>query len=52
VSAFRQGQTVSMPVEVPGNVRIYAVGIGFLGLAAIEPAGRVVPIRLIALDRA
>jgi tRNA pseudouridine55 synthase len=53
VSAFRQGQTVSIPVEVPGNVRIYAAGIGFLGLAAVEPAGRVVPIRLIALtDRA
>jgi tRNA pseudouridine55 synthase len=49
VSAFRQGQTVSVPEEVPGNVRIYAAGIGFLGLAAIEPAGRLVPVRLVAV---
>jgi tRNA pseudouridine55 synthase len=48
VSAFRQGQTVSIPAEMPGNVRIYAAGLGFLGLAAIEPAGRLVPIRLVA----
>jgi tRNA pseudouridine55 synthase len=48
VSAFRQGQTVSIPVETPGNVRIYAAGLGFLGLAAIEPAGRLVPLRLIS----
>jgi tRNA pseudouridine55 synthase len=48
VSAFRQGQTVSIPPETPGNVRIYAAGFGFLGLAAIEPAGQVVPIRLIS----
>jgi len=48
VSAFRQGQTVSIPAEIPGNVRIYAAGLGFLGLGAIEPAGRLVPLRLIA----
>jgi tRNA pseudouridine55 synthase len=48
VSAFRQGQTVSIPPEIPGNVRIYAAGIGFLGLGAIEPAGRVVPVRLVS----
>lgn len=48
VSAFRQGQTVSIPVETPGNVRIYAAGLGFLGLAAIEPAGRLVPLRLVS----
>ncbi len=48
VSAFRQGQTVSIPAEIPGNVRIYAEGLGFLGLGAIEPAGRLVPLRLIA----
>jgi tRNA pseudouridine55 synthase len=48
VSAFRQGQTVCMPAEVPGNVRIYAAGLGFLGLGAVEPAGRLVPLRLIA----
>lgn len=48
VGAFRQGQTVCMPAEVPGNVRIYAAGLGFLGLGAVEPAGRLVPLRLIA----
>jgi tRNA pseudouridine55 synthase len=48
VSAFRQGQTVCIPAEIPGNVRIYAAGLGFLGLGAIEPAGRLVPLRLIA----
>ncbi len=48
VSAFRQGQTVSIPPQIPGNVRIYAAGLGFLGLGAIEPAGRLVPLRLIA----
>jgi tRNA pseudouridine55 synthase len=48
VSAFRQGQTVSVGPEMPGNVRIYAAGVGFLGLGAIEPAGRLVPLRLIS----
>ena len=48
VSAFRQGQTVSIAPEIPGNVRIYAAGFGFLGLGAIEPADRVVPVRLVA----
>jgi tRNA U55 pseudouridine synthase TruB len=48
VSAFRQGQTVSIAPEIPGNVRIYAAGIGFLGLGAIEPAGRVAPVRLVS----
>jgi tRNA pseudouridine55 synthase len=48
VVAFRQGQTVSIPAQVPGNVRIYAAGVGFLGLGAIEPAGRLVPLRLIS----
>ena len=48
VGAFRQGQAVSIPVELPGNVRIYASGLGFLGLGTVLPAGRVVPIRLIA----
>ncbi len=32
VSAFRQGQTVSIPDDSPGTVRIYAEGLGFLGL--------------------
>jgi tRNA pseudouridine55 synthase len=48
VSAFRQGQTVNVPVELPGMVRIYATGLGFLGLGEIEAAGRLVPLRLIS----
>jgi tRNA pseudouridine55 synthase len=52
VSAFRQGQTVSIPLDrpetSPGTVRIYAEGLGFLGLGQIEAAGRLVPLRLIA----
>jgi tRNA pseudouridine55 synthase len=51
VSALRQGQTVSIPEELPGNVRIYAAGLGFLGLGAIEPAGRLVPLRLISFQQ-
>ena len=50
VSAFRQGQTLSIPEDLPGNVRIYAAGMGFLGLGAIEPAGRLVPLRLISSE--
>ncbi|HMK86034.1 MAG TPA: tRNA pseudouridine(55) synthase TruB [Steroidobacteraceae bacterium] len=46
--AFRQGQAVSVPVEAPGKVRIYAPGLGFVGLGAIGPPGRLVPVRLIA----
>ena len=48
VSAFRQGQTISVPPGPPGTVRIYAAELGFLGLGAIEPAGRLVPLRLIS----
>jgi tRNA pseudouridine55 synthase len=48
VSAFRQGQAVSVPLAEAGNVRIYAAGLGFLGLAAVEAPGRIVPIRLVA----
>jgi Pseudouridine synthase II TruB, C-terminal len=52
VSAFRQGQTVSVPFEppgiLPGTVRIYAAGLGFLGLGQIEATGRLVPLRLIS----
>jgi hypothetical protein len=52
VSAFRQGQTVAIPADLPGSlpgtVRIYAAGVGFLGLGQIEPAGRLVPLRLIS----
>jgi tRNA pseudouridine55 synthase len=48
VSAFRQGQTVSVPVEPVGTLRIYAAGLGFLGLGQIEAPGRLVPLRLIS----
>jgi len=52
VSALRQGQSVSVPADfcanLPGTVRIYAAGLGFLGLGEIESTGRLVPLRLIA----
>lgn len=53
VSAFRQGQTVSIADEPPGGarpgtVRIYAEGLGFLGLGQVEDVGRLVPLRLIS----
>jgi tRNA pseudouridine55 synthase len=48
VSAFRQGQTITVPVEPPGTVRIYAAGLGFLGLGEIQAPGRLVPLRLIS----
>ena len=51
VSAFRQGQTVSLVGEspgLPGTVRIYAEGLGFLGLGEIEAAGLLKPLRLIS----
>jgi tRNA pseudouridine55 synthase len=51
VHALRQGQTLSVATEGPvtggGVVRIYASGLGFLGLGEIE-AGRLVPLRLIS----
>jgi tRNA pseudouridine55 synthase len=48
VGAFRQGQTVTVAEEALGTVRIYAAGLGFLGLGEIEAAGRLVPLRLIS----
>jgi tRNA pseudouridine55 synthase len=51
ISAFRQGQTVSIPEDLPGNVRIYAAEMGFVGLGSIEPAGRLVPSRLVAFKK-
>ena len=48
VTAFRQGQPVPIPAEAPGTVRIYAAGLGFLGLGEIQAAGRLVPLRLIS----
>jgi tRNA pseudouridine55 synthase len=51
VDALRQGQALSVATEFPatgtGKVRIYAAGLGFLGLGEIE-AGRLVPLRLIS----
>ncbi len=48
VQAFRQGQTLESADSVPGTVRIYAEGLGFLGLAEVQAAGRLVPLRLIS----
>jgi tRNA pseudouridine55 synthase len=48
VNALRQGQTLNVAVELPGMVRIYAAGVGFLGLGEIEAAGLLKPLRLIS----
>ncbi len=48
VAALRQGQTVEAPVAAPETVRIYANGLGFLGLGEMRPPGRLVPLRLIS----
>ena len=48
VSALRQGQAVTVSIEAPGTVRIYAAGLGFLGLGEIETAGLLKPLRLIS----
>ncbi|HEY0801677.1 MAG TPA: tRNA pseudouridine(55) synthase TruB [Steroidobacteraceae bacterium] len=48
VSALRQGQPVNIALERPGTVRIYAAGLGFLGLGEIEAAGLLRPLRLIS----
>jgi tRNA pseudouridine55 synthase len=48
VSALRQGQAVAVSITVPGIVRIYAAGLGFLGLGEIETAGLLKPLRLIS----
>jgi tRNA pseudouridine55 synthase len=48
VEAVRQGRTVAISAKCPGNVRIYAPGLGFLGLGAVGPAGRLKPLRLIS----
>jgi Pseudouridine synthase II TruB, C-terminal len=53
---LRQGQIIDIPREspesspgtAPGKVRIYAAGLGFLGLGQVETDGRLVPLRLIA----
>ncbi|MDP9084911.1 MAG: tRNA pseudouridine(55) synthase TruB, partial [Pseudomonadota bacterium] len=53
VGALRQGQAVAVAAHppadaAPGIVRIYAEGLGFLGLGQIEAMGRLVPLRLIS----
>jgi tRNA pseudouridine55 synthase len=48
VGALRQGQTVSVTQEQPGTVRIYAAGLGFLGLGEVQTAGLLRPLRLIS----
>ena len=48
VSALRQGQTLNVALELPGTVRIYAAGLGFLGLGEIQAAGVLKPLRLIS----
>jgi tRNA pseudouridine55 synthase len=48
IEAVRQGQSVVVPGESTGNVRIYAEGLGFVGLGAVEASGRLKPLRLIS----
>jgi tRNA pseudouridine55 synthase len=48
MEALRQGRPLSIPVEGPGNVRIYTAGVGFLGVGAVGPGGQLVPLRLIS----
>jgi tRNA pseudouridine55 synthase len=48
VGALRQGQSVSVAPEASGTVRIYAAGLGFLGLGEVQAAGLLKPLRLIS----
>ena len=48
IEAVRQGQSIAVSLECTGNVRIYAPGLGFVGLGAVGPSGRLVPLRLIS----
>jgi tRNA pseudouridine55 synthase len=48
IEAVRQGQSVVVGGECTGNVRIYAPGLGFVGLGAVEASGRLKPLRLIS----
>jgi tRNA pseudouridine55 synthase len=48
IEAVRQGQSVAVAGECTGNVRIYAPGLGFVGLGAVEASGRLKPLRLIS----
>ena len=48
IEAVRQGRSVTVAGECTGNVRIYAPGLGFVGLGAVEASGRLKPLRLIS----
>jgi tRNA pseudouridine55 synthase len=48
IEAVRQGRSVQVGGECTGNVRIYAAGLGFVGLGAVEASGRLRPLRLIS----
>ena len=48
IEAVRQGRSVVVAGECTGNVRIYAPGLGFVGLGAVEASGRLKPLRLIS----
>jgi tRNA pseudouridine55 synthase len=48
IEAVRQGRSVAVAGECTGNVRIYAAGLGFVGLGAVEASGRLKPLRLIS----
>jgi tRNA pseudouridine55 synthase len=48
IEAVRQGRSVVVGGECTGNVRIYAPGLGFVGLGAVEASGRLKPLRLIS----
>ena len=48
IEAVRQGRSIAVSLECTGNVRIYAQGLGFVGLGAVEPPGRLAPLRLIS----
>jgi tRNA pseudouridine55 synthase len=58
VEAIRQGQSFALPAkeaaEASGTVRMYAAGLGFVGLGEIEAPGMLKPLRLISAhaDRA
>jgi tRNA pseudouridine55 synthase len=48
IEAVRQGRSVVVGGECTGNVRIYAAGLGFVGLGSVEASGRLRPLRLIS----
>jgi tRNA pseudouridine55 synthase len=48
IEAVRHGRSVVVGGECTGNVRIYAPGLGFVGLGAVEASGQLKPLRLIS----